>query len=45
MNRHALHYLELNCEPEAAPPLWVQVVGGAVTFAALYLLTVFLFSL
>ena len=46
MNRHSQDYLELNPEPvEISPPLWVQVLSGAVVFAALYLITVFLFSL
>jgi hypothetical protein len=47
MNRHALHYLDLHPEPlktdEPAPFLiWA---GAAFALGALYLLTVFAFSL
>jgi len=45
MNRHSLHYLELNRAEEKAPPVWAQVLGAVVTLAALWAVTVFLFSL
>ena len=47
MNRHALTYIELNPEPvDTREPSTLAVVAGAVfALSALYLLTVFLFSL
>ncbi len=48
MNRYRLTYIDLHPEPvktEDAPPLWAQVIGGVLAAGALYLLTVFFFSL
>lgn len=47
MNRHALHYLDLHPEPvdtREPSPLTI-VAGAAFALGALYLLTVFAFSL
>ena len=47
MNRHALHYLDLHPEPvdtRELSPLMIWA-GAAFALGALYLTTVFLFSL
>lgn len=47
MNRHSLTYIDLHPEPLKAdePSTLVIVAGAAFALGALYLLTVFLFSL
>jgi hypothetical protein len=46
MNRHSLHYLDLNHQPPEREPGPLSIVAGAAfALCALYLLTVFLFSL
>ena len=47
MNRHSLHYIDLRPEPLKAdePSTLAIVAGAAFALGALYLLTVFLFSL
>ena len=47
MNRHSLTYIDLHPEPLKAeePSTLAIVVGAAFALGALYLLTVFLFSL
>jgi len=47
MNRHSLHYIDLHPEPvDAREPSTLAIVAGAAfALGALYLLTVFLFSL
>lgn len=43
MNRHTLHYIDLNTSAE--PSGFVVWCGAALALVALYLMTVFLFSL
>lgn len=52
MNRHTLHYIDLHPEPLHPEPLKAEEpstlaiwLGAAFALGALYLLTVFLFSL
>lgn len=47
MNRHALHYLDLHPEPvdTREPSPFLIWAGAAFALGALYLLTVFAFSL
>lgn len=47
MNRHSLTYIDLHPEPVKAeePSTLAIVAGAAFALGALYLLTVFLFSL
>ena len=46
MNRHALHYLDLHPEPLDREPSPLAIwVGAALALIAVYLITVFLFTL
>lgn len=46
MNRHSLHYIDLHPEPiRQDPPDWLIIPGAALALIAVWLITVFLFSL
>ena len=46
MNRHSLHYIDLHPEHvRQDPPDWLIIVGAVLALIAVWLITVFLFSL
>lgn len=46
MNRHSLHYIDLHPEPiRQDPPDWLIILGAALAAIAVWLITVFLFTL
>lgn len=46
MNRHSLHYIDMHPEPiRQDPPDWLIILGAALALIAVWLITVFLFSL
>jgi hypothetical protein len=46
MSRHQLTYIDLHPEPvRQDPPDWLIIVGAVLALLALYVITVFLFTL
>lgn len=47
MNRHSLHYIDLNPAPteDQAPGIWPQVIGACVAMATAWVATIVLFTL
>ena len=45
-SRHSLHYIDLHPEPiRQDPPDWLIILGAVLALIAVWLITVFLFSL
>jgi len=44
MSKHSLHYIDLNPAPREPSP-WAIAAGAALALIALWVITVFLFSL